>query len=432
MVLATLITPGSTIFANPNKLPVIQVATDDATALATGLSVGRQSKVLFPDIEEQYDRFLASLINQRQVEQLYRVHLPSLFNSLSTAHQEEIQGVEASWTLVAESVLGDGQLSADEYRLINFLPDLGFMPNGSGFATIGKASKDNTPLIGRNLDWAQSPELQALQSITVYQGSEEALVNIGFAGLVSVVTGYNNHGLFLAALNAAPYSPYFQSSNTTPDHTDSIGFDLKTILTRKGNAKQAQKFLSAKRYQHSFNTMIADPKTVGVLEHSKNNLKQFRSWNSPVHASTPWNKRQQVATVDCFAQLKMPDNCQSARDLIRWKRFRELADFDFRKPASVSELSKVMTDTQNRRHEIFNENTLQSIIFQPNSGKLYLYANRVGKHSKTPVYQAYFDFTEALVKREQSQTSLINFKTLSWATLFLLSVMLWVYIRKQP
>ena len=430
MALAPLV-PYGCVFADQPELPVIQVTTDEATPLAIGLALGRQSKSLFSDIETRYDKFLASIINQRQMDQLRRQHLPSLFERLDKSHQDEIQGVEAAWDLVVDSIAGDGKLSADEYRLINFLPDLGYMPNGSGFAAINQASSDSKPILGRNLDWKVNPDFQNLQSITVYKSDEHTLVNIGFAGLVSVITGYNRDGLFLAGLNAKPYSPYNQHNDNSHKKQTSVGFDFKTLLASKENSKQALKYLAARRYRHDINIMVADKKTVKVLEHSREDNSQIRSWNSPLHANTAWDKRQQIAVVNCFTLLKMPNNCQSASDLVRWKRFRELATFDARTPAGLSEISALMTDTQSRQHEIFNKDTLQSIVFQPESGRLYLYANLAGANAIKPAYQAYFDFTETLVKSAKTNTSYVNFKTLSWFFVLLLSAALWWFMRKR-
>jgi len=426
-----LVTSSANALADRFKLPIIQVETNGATALANGLSIGRQSKSLFPDIEARYDTLLASLLNQRQMETLLKDQLPTLFNRLEQSHKDEIQGVEASWELVTENNLGDGKLSADEYRLINFLPDLGFMPNGSGFAAMSKASADNKPILGRNLDWQVDPSFQNLQSITTYKSDERTTVSIGFAGLISVISGYNSDGLFLAGLNAEPYSPYYQPRNSSHKKYTSAGFDFKTLLTSKKNSKQALKYLSVKRYRHDINIMVADKKTVNVLESAKDGNNQVRSWSSPVHANNAWGKRHQIAVTNCFVLLKMPNNCQSASDLVRWKRFRHLANFEATSPASLNELSAVMTDTQNKRHEIFNRATLQSIIFQPDSGKLYLYAKTADANAGKPVYQAYFDFTEALVKTSKESTSYFNFKTLSWLLVTLLGAALWLFMRKK-
>ena len=426
-----LLAPSEVVLANQSQLPVIEAKTDEATALAIGLVIGRSSKSMFPDIEARYDSLLGSFINQQQMNTLRESLLPELFNRLQQSHQDEIQGVEAAWELVTESLVGDGKLSADEYRLVNFLPDLGFMPNGSGFATIGKASKDNKPILGRNLDWKVSSDFKNLQAITVYKSNEQTIVNIGFAGMVSVITGYNSDGLFVAGLNAAPYSPYYRPDSTIRKNHTSVGFDVKSLLESKTNSKQALKYLSAKHYRHDINLMIADEKAVKVLEHSKQGNSQIRSWNSPLHASTDWDKRQQIAVVDCFALIKMPNNCQSANDLVRWKRFRQLANFDANSPASIKEISAVMTDTQNKRHEIFNQDTLQSVIFQPASGKLYLYSNRTAKPNDKPVYQAYFDFSETLVKSTQASSSFFNIKTLFWLLIAFLSTALWWFIKKR-
>lgn len=430
MALAFL-APYGAVLADQTKLPIIQVATDGATALAQGLSIGRQTKSLFPDIEARYDSALSSLVNQRQLESLRKAQLPNLFERLDKSHQEEIQGVEAAWELVSESNVGDGKLSAEEYRLLNFLPDLGFMPNGSGFAAIDKASSDNKPILGRNLDWKVNSTFKSLQSITVYKGDEHTSVNIGFAGLVLVVTGYNSDGLFLAGLNAAPYSPYYQTSTESHKKQTSASFDFKTLLDSKKNSKQALKYLSATRYPYDINIIVADKKTVTVLEHSKNGSSQVRHWNSPLHANTPWGKRQQIGVVNCFTLLSMPNSCQSASNSVRWKRLRNLANFDAQSPASLTELSSLMTDTQNKRHEIFNNTTLQSVIYQPASGKLYLYANLDGTNTKTPVYQAYFDFADTLVKSTKESASYFSFKKVYWLLIALLGAALWWFMRKR-
>lgn len=431
VIALAFLAPHGAVLAEQTRIPVIQVTTNGATALARGLSIGRQTKSLFIDIEARYDSLLSSLINQRQLDNLLKIQLPALFERLDKAHQEEIQGVEAAWELVAESIIGDGKLSADEYRLINFLPDLGYMPNGSGFAAIDKASADSQPILGRNLDWKVNPSLQRLQSITVYKSDEHASVNIGFAGLISVVTGYNSDGLFLSGLNAEPYSPYYQTSNDSHKKQTSAGFDFKTLLDAKKNSKQALKYLSTTRYRYDINIMVADKKTVTVLEHSKNGNNQARGWNSPLHANTAWGKRQQIAVVNCFSLLSMPNNCQSASNLVRWKRLRNLANFDAQSPADLTELSALMTDTQNKRHEIFNQATLQSVIYQPASGKLYLYANLSGNNTEKPVYQAYFDITDTLVKSTEESESYLSFATLYWFLLVLLGALLWCLMRKR-
>lgn len=417
------------VLADQARLPIIHVKTDEATALANGLSIGRQSKLLFPDIEERYDTFLSSLINQRQMKLLREQHLSTLFERLDKSHQDEILGVEATWDLVSESITGDGKLSTDEYRLVNFLPDLGFMPNGSGFAAFNQASSDNKPIVGRNLDWKVTPTFQNMQSVTVYKSDDRTIVNIGFAGLVSVLTGYNSDGLFLAGLNAEPYTPYYKPNAKPHKKHSSIGFDFKTLLASKGNSKKAVEFLSSQRYRHDLNILIADKKTAEVLEHSKAGTSKARNWESPLHPNTPWGKRQQIASVNCFTLLKMPNNCQNAGDLVRWKRFRELAIFNAHSPASRNEITALMTDTKNKRHEIFNQDTSQSIIFQPSNGKVFLYTNLTGADSRKPVYQAYFDFTETLVKNSKKTKSYFTFKTLSWFFIILLGASLWWFTK---
>ena len=430
IALALLISD-KTVLADQTKLPIIRVSTDGVTALATGLSIGQQSKSLFPDIEARYDSFLSSLISQEQFQRMHQKQLPVLFSRLSKKHQDELQGVEAAWELVSDSKLSDGKLSTDEYRLINFLPDLGFIPNGSGFAVMNKASSDKNPILGKNLDWKINPQFQTLQSITAYKNGEHTVVNIGFAGIISIFTGYNSQGLFLTGLNAEPYSPYTQRENSLHKKHNSLTFNFKKLLESKENAKQALKDLSTRRYSSDISIMVADKKSVQILEYSKEEKSKVRTWKSPLHTNTPWGKRQQIAAVNCLALRKMPNTCQGAKDLVRWQRFRHLANFDTRTPASLRDLSAIMTDTQNKRYEIFNQDTLQSVIYQPASGRLDLYANLTGDSVQKPVYQTYLDLTETLLKSKKKSVSYLNFKTLSWLFIISLSIGLWWFVKKR-
>ena len=208
-LLLLLIGIDSMALASAGSLPVIRIQAAELTPRAIGLELGRQSKALFPDIEQRYDAHLASLFTQTRFDDLRQYHLAQLVQQLPEAYREEWQGIVDSWSIVHTSKLGDGHLSLHEYQLLNLLPDLGLPPSGVGIGVFGKVSAAGT-IVGRNLDWRSSPELRALQAITVYQYKDRTVVNPGFAGITSILNGFNNHGLFLAYFNAESYSPYRQ------------------------------------------------------------------------------------------------------------------------------------------------------------------------------------------------------------------------------
>lgn len=408
----------------PPKLPVIHIDASTLSPLAIGLETGRQTKALFPDIEYRYDTHLAAILSQAAFEEILLKRLPPLLQQLDQAYQEELKGVGGAWSLASDSKPGDGQLSLAEYQILNLLPDLGLPPDGSGFGVFDQATAENAPIVGRNLDWQGTPELRSLQAITVYTHADQSVVNIGFAGIIAVLSGFNDKGLFLANFNAEPYSPYRQN-HPLPDKPHATGFDLRKALETRTSGRAAAKFLAANAYGFSNSILIADKKSVQVLEYPSAGTATLRAWKSPLRAGKQWEAPQQIAVVDCLLLPAMPDNCKDANDITRWQRLRELARFSPSQPAKVADVANILLDTANRRYEIFNAQTLQSMVYLPTLNHLYLYAVPAnGEHPSAPSHQAYLDL---LPESEDGGISLV------WFIWLLIVVMLGgvIWVRKQ-
>ena len=377
-----------------NKVPVLTIQAQHLSPQQIGLEIGRQSKLIFPDIERRYDTHLAKTFNQTQFEHILRDRLPQLLTQLDKSYQEEIKGVMGSWSTVNTNKLGDGQLSTDEYFVLNLLPDIGLIPNGSGFGVYGNAAKEGQTFVGRNTDWESTPELRSLQAITVYHYDDKQIVNIGFTGIVSVLTGFNDQGLFLSYLNAEPYSPYTRTYNTTlkspsngTSHTDI--FEVRKTLETSNTLQQATRHLSAKTFKTANNILMADKKNIQVLEYPANSKARIRRWNSQTQTNKPWEAKQQIAVVDCHVLSSLADNCLESKDTYRWYRLRELAQFSPQHPAQDTDLSNILFDTKNDGNEIFNSQTLNSVIFSPKNNNLYLYtapikANKIFQANHQP------------------------------------------------
>lgn len=427
LVLMTLIVlPGFTERAYavlPGQLPVIRIQAEGLTPLQVGLETGRQVKRQFPDIEQRYDAWLATLFTRSQAELILRQQLPALVKQMDEAWRAELQGVSGAWSLSATTKPGDGQLSLDEYYLLNLLPDLGLLPNGIGFGVYGKAAADNNPVIGRNLDWADNGQLSSLQVITVYEHERQSFVTIGFAGMVSILSGFNDRGLFISLFNAEPHSPY--RNHTRFSHSvPSNSFEWRKVLALHSSASTAARYLADKKYNFSYSALLADKKTVQVLEYSpQKNQGRIRQWNSPLNPGRTWEHQQQIALVNCLMLAKMPDTCGAARDAVRWSRLNKLAAASGpQQPADAQTVSRILFDRANQRYELFNTNTLQSFYYLPASNSLYLYSQASnGGHTDAILHQPYLDL---LTPEKDWKLPLI---WLVWALLLFKSLtVLWV------
>ncbi|PWQ97164.1 C45 family autoproteolytic acyltransferase/hydolase [Leucothrix arctica] len=436
-LLAPLVILGSLLIstlaaAESQKLPIIYIDATTLSAKQTGLEVGRQSKRLFPNIERRYDIHLKSTLSQSTFNDIVQHHLPTLLQTLDRQYKEEINGISGAWQLVTNNKLGDGKLSLDEFKVLNLLPDLGYPPMGSGFGVFGRSAENRQTLVGRNLDMSSTPQLRSLQAITVYYyKNDNVVVNIGFAGILSVVTGYNNKGLFLSLLSARNMNPYKQFGENNIEHLHSSVFAIKKALTDKIDIKKANHILSGKHYSADFNFLIADKEKVEVLESSSSeHISKLRKWDSDTFQDSTSDSSQQISVVNCFALRVLPNNCYDPNNIVRLSRFHELTKFNIKNPATLEKLSLVMLDSNKYLYEIFNTKTLQSVIYKPSNNSLYLYASSINNEKKQPPeYKVYLD----IIKKKSTNFSLLSLieKWFNWILLFFMISIIAVFGKKN-
>jgi hypothetical protein len=410
---------------------VIHIAATNMTSFDIGLQIGQQSKNLFNDIEHRYDSFLKDSFSQMGFDDMLRERLPDLKSTIDKTYQKELEGVASAWALNHENKLGDGFLSWDEFWVLNLLPDIGLPANGTGFGILNRLSEENGALVGRNLDLKSTPAIRSLQAITVYQYADYAVVNIGFAGIVSVITGFNESGLFVAHFNAAPDSSYqnpYRPKKYMKKGLNAQGFILRKALETLTTTPKAINFIAGKNYGISNNIMVADKKNIQVLEVSSGGKSTIRRWSSDTRPSKKWGRKSQIAVVDCHVLSNQPDNCIRAKDGYRWDRLRLLADFTNTKKAGVQDIARIMLDKKNKYYEIMSANTLQSMIYLPGSGHLYLYAAPANKASNKagipPFYQVYFE--ELIPAELRKQRNRIHYLWWISGLLMLLLFTLWI------
>lgn len=411
------------------KIPIIHIHAENLSPLDIGVEVGRQSKQLFADIEYRYDRYLMASLNQMGFNDILRDRLPKLKSHIDNAYQKEMEGIASSWTLIHDNKLGDGYLSWDEYWVLNLLADIGLPANGTGFAVLNTVSREKSTIIGRNLDLKSTPELRTLQAITVYQYSSHAVVNIGFAGIISVLSGFNDSGLFVAHFNAASdlsYQNPYPARQETGKAMQAYGFAMRKALETMTSVRKATNTLAKNTYGISSNILIADKKNIQILEYSPVGKAQIRSWNSETHPNKQWNSPSQMAVVDCHVLNSRSGSCERAKDTYRWERLRTQAIFTKNKKAGVQDIAGIMLDSHNQYYEILASDTLQSMIYLPGTGHLYLYTAPVHMTKIPPAYKIYYqDILPGKFRNLQNE----NYFWWIAGFLILLAIALWLIRR---
>lgn len=360
--------PSLSVYARP---VVISIDAGSNNGAQIGTFIGLEAKKNFPELEKRYDSYLAFLLSPSQFKQL----LPQV-NSLKAAidpdYQAEVNAIAAVWQLNTLDKLGDNKLSVNEFWLLQLLPDLTAVNKGSALAIANRSDKN--PIAARNLDWKSTPELRSLQTINIYQYEDRTLVSLGFAGLAGVINGFNDQGLFVSLLDATE-----QQASTSLLPQNSSSFDLRTLLKHFDKIAPAGHELAQKSYSRGHQVLFADQGNIAVLEQPAGEIGKLRKTHSAIINEMPWNHNEQLAVVNCFVLKASANNCYMSRDHYRWGRFAYLLKAFFEQNMSVGDVITVMQDQANIRQAIFNEDTLQSIIFTPKDRALYLYTQAVTK-----------------------------------------------------
>lgn len=372
-----LIFPSISAYARP---VIFTIDANSNNAMKIGTFIGGELQKNFPNIESQYDGYLASLLSPSQYKQLLP-QVKSLITAIDSDYQAEVNAIAAVLQLETFDDLGDGKLSVNEFWLLQFLADITDINKGSAIAT----PNDNNPVVARNVDWKSTPDLRNLQTISIYQYDDRTLVTIGLAGLVGVINGFNDQGLFVSLVDAST-----QQISTSLLPKNASGFDMRTLLRQNNKIAAASHEIAEKQYPRSHLILFADQENVAVLEQSADEIGKLRKTDSVIVNEMPWRNNRQLAVVGCFVLKTSEPNCHASKDFFRWGRFTELLKTFLDQNLSASKAAALMQDKENIHQAIFNEDTLQSIVFTPKDRTLYLYTQPVTKTDEsTPVVDKY-------------------------------------------
>ena len=351
---------------------VFTIAAGNGNGTKIGSSIAIELQKKFPNIASQYDHYLAFLLSPSQFKQLVP-QVNALISTIDPEYQSEVNAIAAALQLNNQDNLGDGKLSLNEVWLLQFLPDLTSINKGSAIA-----AANSNPVAARNVDWKNTPDLTELQAITIFQYDDRTVVTIGFAGLMGVINGFNDQGLFVSQLDA---STQLVSASVSVGHAGS--FDLRSILRQHRKIAPASQELSKHTYPRSHVVLLADPEDVAVLEQPAGVTGKLRKTDSVLVNEMPWYNDEQMAIVNCFVLKALSANCHASQDYFRWARFAELLKDELLPDTAIS----IMQDRKNKHLAIFNEDTLQSMVFWPKDRTLYLYAQN--SDQTTPVVEKY-------------------------------------------
>lgn len=365
------------------SVPVFHVDAENKTGTEIGTALGSLIVAEFSDIEEKIDSYLKSFVSQDEFNYIIRRRLNAIRVNIDRKYRDEVRSMASLLVHSGKDRLGDGYLSLNEFWFFQLIPDIERQNSCSGFGVFKGCSASGTPIVGRNLEWTTTQALRSIQAITVYEYGKRVLVNIGFAGYLGVLSGFNDRGLFAAYMDSSMGMPY----PDPPEGRHSAVFDIRKALETATSISDAGRILSRPLYPFGHNVLLADKRDVQVLEHPQGEAGKHRTTFSPLRIDISWDKPCQITVVNFFA-LKSSSN--NVLETVKWRRFESLANYSRDNKAYIGDVMDIMFDTKKLPYSkrIFSEKTVQSMVFTPADRTLYLYTVPVsGIQSAHPVME---------------------------------------------
>jgi len=348
---------------------------------------------IVPDYESIVDSYFVELVVS--LEYAYGVTYEDLISrvqllapQLDSSYSDEIDGFASQLSGGDTDVLGDGKLSTHEFMILNFMPDVSTGDVCSAISVFGDMSSTGSTIVGRNMDWfiGSTGDIAKLNAISFLTSGSNKIISIGYLGMLGVVTGINNDGIYIANLYSQTDAPY------TADGKRPALFDIRTALETKSSIAGAGEFMGDPDRVYAYDDLmfIADANEARVLENNFAYHRELRSYDSILNPGVTWGFDNAISAVNAFALYGNYDNLTTrASNQDRWNNFKtELTSKG--QPVSVEDVKQIMTYHEpggTGDGDIYHTGTAQSIIYSFSDNSMQVFFHPItGSFTEDPEF----------------------------------------------
>jgi predicted choloylglycine hydrolase len=328
-------------------IPVLTVeGTPEEIGEQAAVLAGRPSRRLLTYPKEAVDRLASPAVSKLLWPTIHKQGERLLAN-FPPDHHRELDAMIKATGYDRELIVTANTIFDLKYL---FLP---LLAHCSAVVVEGERSRTGQPLFGRNMDYHGMGYLHEYGLVTVYRPKGKyAFAAVGYPGLVGVVSGINEKGLAVTALETTG-APKEEGPPFSAEGTPFL-LCYRRLLEECATVAEAEKLLKAMKRTTTNNLTVCD----------KNGGAVFEFTPSRVAVRRPEQGLTTCTNHFCAPELKLaqPKNVATTLD-----RFAALARArDREKQLGVAEVQKYLDDA-NQGLE-----TLQTMIFEPASLVVHL------------------------------------------------------------
>lgn len=249
----------------------------------------------------------------------------AFYRALYKNYREELDGFADAIAGDSEGIKQDGVISADEARLLQFVPDALRGTSCSGISLNGNMTASGSRLTSRILEWNLGSENQicVAHSLVHYVNGEKSFSAVSHLGFFPILTAVNDDGVMLSEydVGSAYGEPYTYGSKK------SYTYDMRYALENYGTAKECASFLknNAGNYPYCVNVFATDENDALVVElavESNDGTPLIRDSSTKLMSGVEWSDPDCICVVNSFAADGNSDMLSATEgNTVRWKKY---------------------------------------------------------------------------------------------------------------
>ena len=275
----------------------------------------------------------------------------ALYDTLDIRYKREIDGLVTGLGIKARGLKPDGVLSIEEVMVAQMIPDCLRQGACSGLSLWGSKTDTGDMLAVRCLDWRLGNDNKMCKVHSVLHIKEDggSITSIGFLGLMDVISGVNDKGLFAAIIDVGTEQKY------SYDGKRCYSFETRYILEKFDNAKDAGDYMVSKSddFTFSHNVMLTDGKEAYCAEDACTQAKEadkaysiLRDNKTPLMKEVKWESPDSLCIVNSYVTKGNYDLMSGNKNnTVRFAKYNKLVketkSFDMSKLKDMMTLEKV-------------------------------------------------------------------------------------------
>ncbi len=348
-----------------------------------GAAYGRTIPQAMPEFESVMEPYLYDTIRMMYggtyTPEAVEDRVLTLYDSMRDEFKEELAGLAEAFSEGRHGFVEDGLFSYEEVIALNMIPD-SLRPTACSALTLwGERTETGEMMALRNLEWSLGSEYQMgmTNCVTHMRNGDRSLTAIQIMGLLDIISGVNDDGVFAAILDVGTPTdePFIYEGRKC--YTMELRFALEEFDT----AREVGEFMVGESAEFTWchNLTLADGNEafcaedcVAQVAEAGLGFSNLRDADTPIMEGLSWDHTDSLCIVNSFTTAGNQDGFTgNTNNIVRFAKYNEwVGQFDV---FSIADLKNMITQETVEQFEVENVHstgTSQLIIVDYATGRI--------------------------------------------------------------